>query len=310
MMFVLRAIMVGLAFFGICYSGLSLLAVICWQIIRWLPRISFVQSSRSLFALRIFPLAISLFLTVVFAVPAFFWLEGGMDEDLGTLLFGIAAFLIFAIGCIRILTAYFGASRLVRQWMAESAVLNSNPCATAFCRSDSTPPLLLYGIFRPRVLVSETAVSLLSPEELRVAIQHELSHLRFRDNLKKLILYGIPFLGTGSLERAWQEATELASDEAAVSSKDEALALAAALIKLCERVTVRESPAFTTGLVQPAASVNVRVHRLLTWDDAIVRPAKVRWPWGLIIPATLGYLLFSYGHMLVLIHQLTEWFIH
>ncbi|MGC1372812.1 MAG: M56 family metallopeptidase [Candidatus Sulfotelmatobacter sp.] len=309
-MFVLRAIMVGLAFFGICYSALSLLIIVCWQTIRLFPRTSFVQSSRSLFALRIFPLAVSVFVTLVFAVPAFFWLEGGMDEDLGTLLFSVAAFLILAVGCIRIMAAYFGASRLVREWVAESTVLNSSPCATAFCRSDSTPPLLLYGIFSPRVLVSETAVSLLSPDELRVAIQHELSHLRFRDNLKKLILYGIPFLGTGSLERAWQEATELASDEAAVSSKDEALTLAAALIKLCERVTIQEPPAFTTGLVQPAALVNVRVRRLLTWNGAIVRSAKVRRLWGLIIPASLGYLVFSYGHLLILIHQLTEWFIH
>ncbi len=309
-MFVLRAMMVGLAFFGICYSGLSLLLVICWQAIKLFRCTSFVQSPRLLFALRIFPLGASVFITLVFALPAFFWLEGGMDEDLGTLLFSVGAFLILAPGCIRIVAAHLRASRLVNEWMAESAVLNSDRSTTTFCPRDSAPPLLLYGIRRPRVLVSEAAVSLLSREELRVAIRHEISHLRFRDNLKKLILYGIPFPGLGTLERAWQEAAEFAADEAAVSSSDEALNLAAALIKLCNPVPLQEPPAFTTGIVQLGALVNVRVHRLLAWNSAIVRPAKARWPWVVILLATGGYSIFSYGQALILTHQLTEWFIH
>jgi Zn-dependent protease with chaperone function len=260
--------------------------------------------------LRILPLCASVFITLAFALPAFFWLEGGMDEDLGTLLFSVGAFLILATGCIRIVAAHLRASRLVDGWLAESALLNSNLSETTFCPRDSTPPLLLYGIRRPRVLVSEAAVSLLSPEELRVAIRHEISHLRFRDNLKKLILYGIPFPGTGTLERAWQEAAEFAADAAAVSCGDEALSLAAALIKLCNLAPVQQPPAFTTGIVSLTALVNIRVHRLLAWNSAIARPAKVRWSWVVILLATVGSSIFSYGHALILIHQLTEWFIH
>jgi Zn-dependent protease with chaperone function len=309
-MFLLRAIMVGLAFFGICYCGLSLLLVISWQAARLFRCASFVQSPRALFALRIFPLAVSLFVTLAFALPAFFWLEGGMDEDVGTLLFCAGAFVILATGCVRVLAAYFRASRLVGEWLKSSAVLNSNQSTTAWCAKGFAPPLLLHGILSSRILVSETAVSVLTPEELRVAIRHEISHVRSRDNLKKLILYGIPFPGIGTLEGAWQQSAEIDADQAAVSSCHEALNLAAALIKLCDSPPLQSPPAFTTALVQLPALVNVRVHRLLNWDRPVAQSWRVRWPWVVSLLAGAGYVLFSYARALVFVHQLTESFIH
>jgi hypothetical protein len=218
--------------------------------------------------------------------------------------------LILVVGGIRVAAAHFRTSRLVGQWLQKSAALSSTRLITTFSPQGCTPPLLLYGIRRPRVLVSEEAVSLLNPEELQAAIRHEVSHIRLRDNLKKLILCGIPFPGTRTLERAWQESAEFAADQAAVSSGDEALSLAAALIKLCDLAPVQRPPAFTTGLVQLPALVNDRIHRLLAWNGAIPQSAKVRLPWLLILPTSAAFLIFSYGHALVLIHELTEWFIH
>jgi Zn-dependent protease with chaperone function len=243
-------------------------------------------------------------------MPAFFQLEGGKDEDLGTLILSLCALLLLTAGFVRVLAAHFGAERLLAQWLAESKTLNSSPLACTFLAGDSSPPLLLCGIGTPKVLVSETAVALLSPEELTVAIRHEVGHLRFQDNLKKSILHGTPFPGMGPLERAWQEAAELAADESAVSSSDDALNLASALLKLCRLAPIQTPPALTTGLVELTALVHVRVQRLLTWNDETFQPKKTRWPWSLLLLVPVGYGICSYGHVLLLTHQFTEWFIH
>jgi Zn-dependent protease with chaperone function len=247
---------------------------------------------------------------VAFALPAFYRLEGGMDEDLGTLLFGVGTALLLAGGLVRVLAAQRRAARMVAAWLRGADVLDAGRARTTLQVKQGGPPLLLYGISTPKVLVSENAVALLSPDELRVAVEHEMGHLRSRDNLKKLILHGAPFPGMGSLERAWQEAAEFAADEAAVSNSVDAVDLASALIKLCHLVPVQESPAFTTGLVDMAGLVNVRVRRLLAWKQKRSGELQSRWFFLFAVVAALPYTVAHYGHTLVVTHRLTEWFIH
>jgi Zn-dependent protease with chaperone function len=309
-MFVLRGLMVGLAFFGVCYCTLSLMLAILWSAARFLWCTSVFSSARSLFALRVFPLAMSALVTLVFAMPAFFLLEGAKDEDLGTLIFSLGTLLLLGAGLIRVVAAQVGTSRLLADWLGESEILNSSLLIPTFVAKRSSPPLILYGICEPRIVVSETAAAVLSPKELAAAIRHEASHLRFRDNLKKFILHTIPFPGLGTLDRAWQEAAEFAADEAAVSNRDEALNLAAALIKLCRFAPVQKPPALTAGLVELTALVNVRVHRLLDWNTAKFHHRKLRWLWLPLVLVAFGSGIVTYSHALLLTHRLTEWFIH
>jgi len=172
------------------------------------------------------------------------------------------------------------------------------------------PPLLLYGVSAPKVLVSQAAVALLSHDELRVAVQHEIGHMRSRDNLKKLILHGASFPGMARLERAWQEAAEFAADAAAVSNHNDAVDLATALIKLCDSLPLREAPAFTTGLVNLSALVKPRVQRLLAWREA--SSTAVQRYWQYCLPLALvctPYIVAHYGQALLFTHRATEWFI-
>ncbi len=309
-LFAVRSLVVGLGFFGVAYCLLSLLVVCVWRVMRLLSRDPGARSARSLFGLRIFPLIGSAFVTVAFALPAFYRLEGGMDEDMGTLLFGLVTALLLAAGLARVLVAQRRASHLVAAWLREADVLDAGTARTTLQVKQGGPPLLLYGISTPQVLVSENAVALLSPEELRVAVEHEMGHQRSRDNLKKLILHGTPFPGMGTLERAWQEAAEFAADEAAVSNSVDAIDLASALIKLCHLVPAQESPAFTTGLVDMAALVNVRVRRLLAWNESRSKELQSRWFFWLAVVAALPYTVTHYGQALLITHRLTEWLIH
>jgi len=310
MLFALRGAMVGLAFFGVVYCLLSVLVVIVWQGARLLRRNTGYSSARSLFALRVFPLVGAAFVTIVFALPAFFLLEGGMDEDLGTVIFSAGTLLLFAAGLVRVVTAQAGALRVREQWLRRSKALDNWVEAPTLRVPASAPPLLLCGISTPKILVSEAAIALLSPEELRVAIGHEVGHLGSRDNLKKLIQHGIPFPGMASLEHSWQAMAELEADASAVSSCSDALNLASALIKLCDIAPMNEPPAFTTGFAGLTSLVKVRVQRLLAWNEGIGHSRTTSWQWSLPGLFLLAYGAANYSHALLLTHRLTEWFIH
>ncbi len=310
MLFAVRGVVVGLGFFGVVYCLLSLLVACLWQVARPFCRNSPVVSARLLFGLRIFPLIGSALITLFFALPAFALLEGGMDEDMGTLLFSAGAILLLGSGLVRIIRAQRGASRMVAEWRKGVQMVNPGAEAETLRSRHGVPPLLLYGISTPKVLVSETAIALLSRDELQAAVRHEMEHLRSRDNLKKLILHGIPFPGMRSLDRAWQEAAEFAADRAAVSNGDDAVELASALIKLCDLAPVQDAPAFTTGFVDMAALVNVRVRRLLAWKGDRSRAFRTWWCVLPILLITLPYTAAHYGQALWLTHRATEWFIH
>jgi Zn-dependent protease with chaperone function len=308
-MFILRGMMVALGFFGVAYCLLSLLVVCVWQGASLLRQHSAIGRARLLFGLRIFPVLGSAFITLTFALPAFFLLEGGIDEDLGTLLFSVGTLLLLGAGLFRVVTAQAGASRVVAEWLKGARSLDAGQPALRV--SQDAPALLSYGVLTPEVLVSETAVALLSPEELRAAVRHEVGHVRSRDNLKKLLLHAAPFPGMASLEQAWQEAAEFAADESAVSNSEDAINLAGALIKLSDLVPLQNPPAFTTGLMHLRALVTTRVERLLAWDEASFRDPQLRW-WRFLplILLTVSYTVAHYGQALLLTHQVTEWFIH
>lgn len=312
MIFAIRGIMVMLGFFGVLYCLLSVLTGCVWRGTNLLRRDSASVKARLLFAIRIFPLAASAFITLAFALPAFLVLEpAAIDEDVRTLVFSLGALSLLAAGLFRVLFAKVGASRLLANWPKAAHVPNPAAAGPTLPAEPGLPPLLLYGVFTPRVLVSETAVALLSPDELRVALRHELCHMRSRDNLKKLIVHGIPFPGMGSLERAWQAAAEFAADEAAVSNPSQALDLAAALIKLSDLVALQKTPAFTSGLVNCAGLTKLRVERLLDWDEHRRQPVHLYWLCLLALASvTVAYLAAYYGQALLFTHRITEWFIH
>ncbi|HXR14800.1 MAG TPA: M48 family metalloprotease [Terriglobales bacterium] len=312
MMFAVRGFMVALGFFGVVYCLLSLLVVCVWRCVRLFCRNYTGGGASLLFRLRIFPLAGSVSTTLAFALPAFLRLESGaIDEDMGTLVFSACTLLFVAAGLFRVVRARAGTSRMVAEWLEGAHALDAGASGTTLQTKSGQPPLLLYGFIAPKVLVSETAVGLLSPDELQVAVRHEIGHMRSRDNLKKMILHGAPFPGMASLEQAWQEAAEFAADEAAIANSRDAIDLAAALIKLCDLAPLQDPPVFTTGLVNLTALVEVRVERLLAWDEISTPPRQGRWLWSLpAVVITVAYTVAHYSQALSLTHRATEWFIH
>jgi Zn-dependent protease with chaperone function len=320
-MFALRGIAVALTFFVLFYCLLSALVLAAW---RSLQRLQVTERSRAglLFAARVLPFVASVAMTLAFVVPSFQLLEPRsitVDEGIGAmpLALGVCALLLIACGCFRVIAAHTITSRVVAGWLDGARPLGVDAVAPtvgqtlAFHSIGGAPPVTLVGVHKPRVLVSESAVALLSHDELHIALKHEDAHLRARDNLKKLVFRFCPFPGMAKLESAWSQTAELAADDAAVSNADDALDLAAALVKLSRLLPVGAAPVCTVGFV--TGSIGTRVERLLAWNEAEVRKSQTSQfrPWYAIPPvlAALLCVFATYGPALSLTHEITEWLV-
>jgi hypothetical protein len=310
-MFAMREIAVSLTFFVLLYCLLSALVAIAWRSLE-LFRASEKLLADLFFVLRILPLVASIVLTLAFVVPSFQLLEPrSIDEQIGAmpLGLGVCALLLIAVGGWRVIAAHTKTSRMVAQWLDGASPLNADTVAWAatFRTKREAPPIMLVGVRKPRVLVSASTVALLSPDELRIALRHELAHIRSQDNLKKLLFRFCPFPGMAQLESAWSRATELAADGASVSTPHDAVDLAAALVKLSRLVSVDVAAFCTAGFV--TGSVGERIARLLAWNERESQNARLR-PYAISgVLITLLCAFSTYGPALRLTHAATEWLV-
>jgi Zn-dependent protease with chaperone function len=311
-MFALRGIAVSLTCFVLLYCLLSALVAVVWRPLKVL-HVAQQSVAALLFELRILPLLASVVITFALVVPSFQLLEPrSINEGMGALplTLGIGALLLIAYGCFRVIAAQIRSTRVVSCWLEGSRPLTANPDSTVtFQSGNEAPPLTLVGVRKPRVLVSESAIALLSHDELRIALKHEFQHMKSRDNLKKLIFRCCPFPGMAKLESAWSEASELAADDAAVSNQSDAVDLAAALVKLSRLVPVEAAPVCSVNFV--TGSLSQRVALLLAWDEAS-KERRVRVRTWFIVPlivATSLLVTIAYGPVLALTHEVTEWLV-
>ena len=220
-------------------------------------------------------------------------------------------------GLWKVSAALVRASRTVARWSGEGIATALSPIDSMKSVSvqrvaGTAPPLTVVGILRPSVWLSQAAEFVLTERELESALRHEVVHVRRWDNLRKLVLRLVAFPGMADLESAWREATEMAADDAAVSSASEALDLAAAVIKLSRLAPLEPLTELATALVHsPAQSVNARVERLVTWTERRQRQApaySLRYALCAAAAAMIT-LVVTYSQLLVRVHAATEWLV-
>jgi beta-lactamase regulating signal transducer with metallopeptidase domain len=305
--FAARGILVSLAFFAVVYCLLSSLVVLTWRGVQSACRKPSSSSANLLFGLRILPFVISLGVSVFFTFPSFWLLERrSLDEDTGTFVLGLCALLILGAGLVRLLLAEARTTRAVTRWRVSASSSERGAILPSIKAADGAPPLILVGIRKPNIMVSDMAAAVLSNDELRAAVRHELGHLRSWDNLKKVSISATPFPGMTRLERAWREAAELAADDSAVTNRREALDLASALIKLSRFSQHWAEPALASGLVTGSSSIGLRLERLIEWRMASQRLQRT-WPWTILVLSTMiTGIIGNYSIALVVTHRLTE----
>ncbi|HZQ96398.1 MAG TPA: M48 family metalloprotease [Candidatus Sulfotelmatobacter sp.] len=315
-MYAIRGIAVSISVFVIVYCGMSVAVLCTWlRLHRRVRRMGVQGLANLLFAWRMFPLCAALLVTVTFAVPSFLLLEPrSIIEPMGD--FPLALALLGTgmgiFGLVNAARASLQAARTVSQWTQSAEAIRSRSPFPVLRIQRSVPAMTAAGIIRPRILLSGSAEFVLNGSELRTALNHEIAHIRRRDNLKKLGLRFVAFPGMRGLEAAWLQASEMAADEAAVSSTADALDLAAALIKLSKLKADEPSPDLTAALVHgQTAMINARIERLIAWADSPHPPRRSFSAQGLwyVSIATIAIFAIAYGSLLADVHQATEWLV-
>jgi Zn-dependent protease with chaperone function len=319
-MFAARGISVSLAVLVVVYSVLSLAVACGWRrAYVFARRLSIRRAADMLFALRLFPLIAAALVTATLTVPSFLLLEpSAIDEPVGGVSLPLSAFALMlgVVGIVNATIVLRRASRVVAGWLRGARPAESADSVPVLTISPASPAMIATGILRPRILLSSAAELQLSGGELQAALNHELAHVRRADNLKKLVMRFVAFPGMGGLEAAWLETTEMAADDAAVATTQDALDLAAALIKLSRIVSETVTTDLTATLVQaPACSVHARVQRLLAWSEEYGAAAgkHSRWDGRLFALAstlaTIAVFALIYRYTLVQVHTATEWLV-
>jgi Zn-dependent protease with chaperone function len=312
-MFAARCAGVSLAVFLLASLLCSLGVFGSWRLLlKLLKPASARRAADLLFAMRVSPLIVAAVITFGITLPSFLLLEPhGTDEAVGTVPLALsAAFLaLLAWGVFRAVQAQRRTSQSIEQWLHGSTQIHCDISVPVFRSNLHSPSLTVAGVCAPKVIVSEDAAAALTPAELRTALRHELAHVIRYDNLKKLIFRLAWFPGAKALEATWAEQTELAADDAAVSSVDDALDLASALIKV-SRLGYGSPAELSTALLHSSTALTMRIRRLFTWNA--VQKAKGmrgRWCYGIPAIAIVYGLVTTYGTMLSGMHDLTEWLV-
>lgn len=318
-MFAVRGIVISLAVFVVAYCAMLTAVLLTWRKLwlrqLWLreDRLSAAHRADGLFILRMLPFVCAMFVSAGLAVPSFLIFEPrSIHEPLGALPIALAmvglAFIGFGLG--RSIVALGRAARRIRSWTRNAQRLESETTVFVLQESEDSPAMTAAGVFRPKVLLSRAATSLLTASELRAAIRHEFAHVHRRDNFRKLLLQSAPFPGMRELEAAWLEAAEMAADDRAVANAGEALDLASALIKLSSVIPLSPPPELTAALIHsPASLIEARVKRLVEWKR---RPPAGDWSrmWRGISAGVFALsIFFLYAHLLVHVHAATEWLV-
>lgn len=314
-MFAARCLGVSLAVFVLLYVTLSLAVARAWPLLsRSVAGLSARRIAGVLFAFRMLPVLVAAGFTLAVTVPSFLLLEPRItDEEVGAapLLLGAFCLLLVALGIYRAVLAQRKTSQALADWLSGAHQIASVAPVPVYQTGAHAPSLTVAGVCTSRVLVSETTLAILTERELNTALRHEIAHVRSRDNLKKLIFRFTAFPGMTGLESAWSEASEMAADDAAVSSLSDALDLAAALIKLSRVAPTQPSAAFASALMPTSsASLRARVQRLFSWksQSGASRDNTPRY----LLPtamASLFCLVASYSSLLAGMHAATEWLV-
>lgn len=272
--YLLRLLCLCLASFFLVHAALGLATRIAAPAaIRLAERMRPRLATRLLLALRMFPLALAVFIVVGLCVPSYLWLEpGATAERVGfacsaAVLLGVA---VWGISIARVLRATAASLRYTRhcQRLGRQTRVPGEPSPVLVVEGEA-PLLALAGVIRSQLVISQSVLRALSGEQLDAALRHERAHRTSRDNLKRLFLLAAPDIlpfsrGFADLERGWARFSEWAADDRAIEGDGRrSLSLAAALVRVARLGAPPRPSPFLASLVADGSDLSARVDRLL-----------------------------------------------
>jgi Zn-dependent protease with chaperone function len=267
-------------------------------------------------ALRLTPSAASTVFALFIFAPSYWRYEPrnlGEAFDLTIALLAAGGVAVIGAAAARGIGAWRGAVRRADAWTRMAYPLALDHAALpAFTVDTPAPMMALAGILRPRLLVARGVLQVLTDEELRAAVAHELGHRRAWDNLKRLAMRAAPDLlrisgAAAALESRWASAAEHAADRRACGDARTRCALASALVKIA-RLTPAPTPlAEPISTLVDGGEIASRVQHLLSDAPPAAHPAR-RWPLGAAAASVVA--VTYYVPVLHLVHEATELLVH
>jgi len=287
--------------------------------IRMAERMKASAGARLLFVLRILPMTLTVFAVLAFCIPSYLWLEPeAAGEKVGLLCFLTAVLggLIWMLSVSRVIAAVRGTSKYMHRCEQHGRHVDvPGESSPALVLRDETPVLAVAGMVRPRLVISESVLQGLSPEQRDAAVRHEQAHRASRDNVKRFLMLlspnVLPFVGSFSrVERSWARFTEWAADDqASGGDSDQALSLAAALVRVAKMGSKPQLSYLFSSLVSDDEDLRQRVDRLLRPQPKPGKPAEVLVPFltgaGALMVAA-ATLVCVWPGSLSLVHQALE----
>jgi Zn-dependent protease with chaperone function len=287
----------------------------------WLRREGHQQPARRarrLLALALLPSTSGLGVSLGLVAPAWLLYEPrGTRESGGPVLLLLAA-LGTGLALVRLggaLRAQRATTRLVAAWARAGRPLPGLGLA-ATCAGHPHPVAVVAGVLRPRLLLSESLLAAITPEELGAVAAHERAHVAAHDNLKRLLLRASPdplaLLPAGRrLREAFERAAEEAADAAACAQVPR-LALARALLKVAALTPPGEHLlALPVAALHREGSIVARVHALVharvEVDDRGNLPVLPSWPTRLLLLAAASLAIAAF---LPNVHGVLERLVH
>ena len=269
--YVLRLATLSFAsFFLVAAAASAAIAAYSDRLIRFAGRMEARWAARVVFTLRIVPAALAMIAVIGLCIPSYLWLEPSAEsEDVGVL--GSIAALAGAAMVGRSIARGRRAIVEMQRYVAGLRGKEMRIAGGTAVAIEGRRTTVAVGLLRPVVFVSRDVVAALSEEQLELAILHERSHARARDNLKRLAMMLAPSaFSLRKIEQAWRRFAEWAADDAAVAGdRARSLALAETLVRVA-RIGAHREAALATPLL--GEDFSARVERL------IEGPAQARAP--------------------------------
>jgi Zn-dependent protease with chaperone function len=310
MIFQLRLLTISLDAFAIASLVGSLAAL--W-IARWpLPAAAFARAN-ALFLRRMLPLTLGVGAAVLTLASNALWENRDSSEHVGLTLQLLAAASALIIGgsLVQAVIRWRSTRRLVNEWMRQAEPIDLPAIGIPAYRVPSAYPVVaLVGMVRPKLFIADAVMRACPPDEIAAILAHERSHLRRRDNLRRVLLASSPdllsFMSAGrGLVAAWYTTSEQAADDAARPLGPYGpVCLAQALVRVA-RLAMQAPlpPPLPASAFYRGGSIETRVRRLVN----PMQPGQPREPWPVLpILAGLGASAVAIGTVQTLIEFLVR----
>jgi beta-lactamase regulating signal transducer with metallopeptidase domain len=264
-----------------CVVGFSARAIL-----RRIERRSARERERVLYLVQMGPALLALVAALGLCMPAYLRFEVNRaveNVSLVCVLLAAGLGLWLASGVLRGMRIALRTQRFARACQQAGQVFDADCSLPVLAVPHSRRPLALAGFFHPQIFVSSDflhAVRRLDPKAFAVALAHEASHARHRDNWKLLSLCFVPRMGRlvpggGRWMPLWQTAADWAADDDAVAGdRGRSLQLAEVLVQAARCTRGSRSAVACTALTSAEEGLAARVERLTRPEGGTRRKAS------------------------------------